>query len=69
MAYSLETVKQIFDDDTGDHIDIGPDRDGLGLLEMRYYIGTAIIPTARIAFTWEEGRLIVDAIHALLRDR
>lgn len=35
--YSLETVFQIWNDKTGERIELSPDRDGLGLFELRQY--------------------------------
>lgn len=34
---SLETVYQIWNDATGDRIELGPDRDGLDFFEIRTY--------------------------------
>lgn len=33
---SVNMVMQVWNDDTGERIDVGEDRDGLGLLEIRY---------------------------------
>lgn len=33
---SLNMVMQVWNDDTGERIEVGEDRDGLGLLEIRY---------------------------------
>lgn len=35
MTYSMETMYEIWNDKSGDCIEIGPDRDGLGLIEIR----------------------------------
>lgn len=35
-TWELETLKEIWNNDTGECVEIGPDRDGLGLLELRY---------------------------------
>ena len=35
MPYSLETIKRIYDDTTGDYLEIGPDSDALDLVEIR----------------------------------
>ena len=35
MPYSAETVHQFWNDTTGERYEIGPDRDGLGLVEIR----------------------------------
>lgn len=36
-TYSLETIHQIWNDKTGERLEIGPDRDGLDLIEIREY--------------------------------
>jgi hypothetical protein len=35
MAYSVELGRKIYDDDCGACIQVGPDRDGLGCVEIR----------------------------------
>lgn len=37
MTFSLDTLFRIFDDTTGDYLEIGPDADGLDLVELRSY--------------------------------
>jgi hypothetical protein len=32
---TLETIRRVYDDDNGAFIEIGPDRDGLDLVEVR----------------------------------
>lgn len=34
MKHSLEVVRRVYDDDDGVFIEIGPDRDGLNLIEL-----------------------------------
>jgi hypothetical protein len=65
--FSLETVKQIWNDSTGDRIEIGPDMDSLGLFEIRSFNESKVI--ARIVFTYEEAALIVKAINDLLVEK
>lgn len=36
MKYSIEIMREVWDDASGDHIEVGPDRDGLGMVELRY---------------------------------
>lgn len=36
-GFSAETIHQIFNDSTGERIEVGPDRDGLDLIEIRQY--------------------------------
>lgn len=35
--YTLDVVHQIWNDNTGERLEIGPDRDGLDLIEIRSY--------------------------------
>lgn len=35
--FELETLYQIWDNRHGDYIEVGPDRDGLGLIELRVF--------------------------------
>lgn len=35
--FSLETVKRVYDDTSGDYLEIGPDMDALDLIEIRAY--------------------------------
>ena len=38
--YTEEIVRQIYHDGDGWHVEVGPDRDGLDLVEIRYRDGT-----------------------------
>lgn len=60
-SYSLETMYEVWDDDDGDHYEIGPDRDGLGLVEVRMRDKDNKI-LLRMTFPSKQGRLISDAI-------
>lgn len=55
--YSIETVYRIWQDQTGHRIEIGPDRDGLNLIEVRFYTSDSKIE-ASVIFTPEEAGLI-----------
>ena len=66
MAYTMETVKQIWDDDSGNRIEVGPDRDALGLIEIREYIGNAPTCLNRITLTIEQATLLRNGISELL---
>lgn len=37
MAYTTETIKQIWNDSDGSKFYVGPDRDGLELVEVSFY--------------------------------
>lgn len=59
-AYTKETVRQVWDDQNGDRIEVGPDRDGLGLVEIRY-----VDPDGKcgnsVSMTVEQARLVQEA--------
>jgi len=59
--FSLEQMFQIWDDGTGECIEVGPDRDGLGLIEIRYRLANGQIGN-RIVMPKEQARLVVRAL-------
>lgn len=57
----LELVRRIYNDDW--HYEVGPDADGLGLVELRLYDGTDRKECrTRMTFQIAEARLIADAL-------
>ena len=50
----------------GWHYEIGPDRDGLGMIEIRYYDNDVVKSTHRLSFPKEDAKLIASAINKLL---
>ena len=48
---SLETIYQIWNDKTGDRIELGSDRDGLDLYEIRAFSRSDTDPEACIVLT------------------
>lgn len=50
--YSSETLRQVWNDETGEVVEIGPDRDGLGLVEIRIRNGNHIY-TSRLSMPVE----------------
>lgn len=64
MKYSMEKVYEIWNDETGERIDIGPDRDGLDLIEIRSVNGDGKI-AARVSFAKEAASLICQALSEL----
>lgn len=34
MSYEIEVVRKVFDNEIGKSIDVGPDKDGLGCIEI-----------------------------------
>lgn len=66
MAYTKEHLVQIWDDQTGDHIEVGPDRDGLELIEIRLYSGSDHKAYTITTFNREQAKLVAQALeHAL----
>lgn len=63
--YSLERLYEIWDDTTGECIQIGPDRDGLGLIELRLKDDTGKVATS-VTMTVELAGLVRDALVMLL---
>lgn len=61
MTYSLEAVYEIWNDATGSRIEIGHDRDGLGLIEIRQRDSDGKV-TSSITMTKEESFLVYEAI-------
>lgn len=64
--YSLEQMFEIWNNKSGEHIEIGPDRDGLGFIEIRSYDDTEKL-SEQITFTYEQAAMIVEAITALMK--
>lgn len=62
MTYTKEIVIEIWDNATGDHFEVGPDRDALDMIEVRQYIGSAHECARRFAGTKEEMKLLGEAI-------
>jgi hypothetical protein len=61
MACTSETVIQVWDDKHGDRVEVGPDRDGLELVEIRCYTDSGEIGD-RITMTPERAILVAQAI-------
>ncbi len=65
MAYSMETVFQIWDDKHGDRIEVGQDMDALDMLEIRQYSDDGRIGQ-RISMPREQALFVVDAMQKYL---
>jgi len=59
--YELETVREIWDNKTGGRFEVGPDRDGLDLVEIRGKDSRDIIEQ-RIVMQPEEAKLVAEAL-------
>lgn len=58
-AYSVETFVRIHDDKSGDYIQVGPDRDGIGNVEITTSDGEAIVMPAVLARLVSHELLVV----------
>ena len=61
MGYSMETMREIWDDKHGDCVEVGPDRDALGMVEIRYKTDDGAIGS-RVSFQAERARLVAQAV-------
>ncbi len=61
MAYSAETFIRIYDDKTGEHVQVGPDADGLDCVEISQREQSGKIE-ARITIQPEQALLLAKAI-------
>jgi hypothetical protein len=64
----LEMMFEVWNPD-GWHYEIGPDRDGLDLIEIRYYDEKEVVPRRRITLTASDAKLIAEAINRLLMEQ
>ena len=64
MSFTVEDVIKVWDDETGEHIYIGPDGDGLELVELRYVEADGKCHQ-RMTFQKEQALLVADAIRKL----
>ncbi len=61
MVYNVEVTREIWDDEHGNCVEVGPDRDGLGMVEIRYRCDDGKIG-ARLAFPTDLARLVLQAM-------
>ena len=59
--FTMETVREIWDDKHGSRVDVGPDRDGLNLVELRCVSDDGKMGD-RIVMKPEQARLVAEAI-------
>jgi len=65
-TYSIDTVYQIWNDKTGERIEIGPDPDGLDLVEIRCYSPTGERPQQFVTLNKEQATLVLAALQRTL---
>lgn len=61
MKFEMETVREIWNGEDKSCYKIGPDRDGLDCVELRYLNEEGIIKE-RMSFPPEQAKLIADAL-------
>lgn len=66
MKYTTEIVRQIWCDDDGSRVEVSPDRDGLGLLEIRWYspVANRADPEHAISMDPQQAILVANALYA-----
>lgn len=67
MGYTMETMREVWNDQSGERVEIGPDRDALGLVELRTRDGDGNLKQ-RLTFAQEEARMVALAMLACLED-
>lgn len=60
--FELETFRRVVCNDDGSYVEIGPDADGLGLIELKYREKSQDHPNARLSLPPEQARLVAQAI-------
>ncbi len=66
QAHTFETVYEIWNDDTGERISVGPDRDGLDLIEIRMHDTNKGEVHTQLSFTKPQARMLVKALELTL---
>lgn len=67
MEYYLEKKYEVWNDTTGEHFEIGPDKEGIGLLSI-YYVSEEGKRGEGLSFTYGAARLIRKALDELLEE-
>lgn len=67
MKFTMEQLFEIWDDESGTHLEIGSDRDGLGCIEIRYRDEKNVIGE-RMTFAPEQVPLIIKALSNLVKE-
>jgi hypothetical protein len=67
MRYSMETMREIWDDKHGDCVEVGPDRDGLDMVEIRCKTDDGAMGP-RMSLPAEKARLVAQAMIACADD-
>ncbi len=65
--YNMEVLREVWNNKSGECIEIGPDRDALGMIEVRYKDPSGFIGQ-RIEFPIECAKLVAQAIMLCIDD-
>lgn len=68
QGYRMEMLLEIWNDDSGEHLEVGEDRDGLDLVEIRAYDSNNKVE-ARMTFTVPQAHLLLKALDKFLASR
>lgn len=58
--FTTEFSARVYNDDTGTYVQIGPDRDGLGLCRLVH--GEAGVEEIEIHMSWDQATAVANAI-------
>lgn len=65
--YSLESVYEIWNDQLGTHLRVGPDADGVGLIDIKYVNESGqTVPSDRLKITLDEAKLLITALQKVV---
>lgn len=67
MKFEMETVREIWNNEDKSSYEIGPDRDGLGCVEIRYRDEAGKI-TERMSFPPDQVKLITKALELCVNE-
>jgi hypothetical protein len=66
--FSLETRYEVWDDNHGNVIRVGPDHDGCNLVEVREYGDDAVTMLRELVLTLDQAELVAKAILQCVAD-
>jgi len=66
-VWELETLRKIWNNKTGEHFEVGPDRDGLGIVEVRLKLADGKI-IERLGMSKPAAKLVADAIYKAIKE-
>lgn len=67
-TYTDETFTRVYNDQTGDYWQIGPDRDALGLCEIAFYAKGNPKPESSVIMPWAVAHIMQHSIQTLYNE-